>query len=83
MSIPYNQALRIKTICSILTEYKNHCAIPKQKFIETEYEENIWKNEADKVDNIDRKDLLRKKENNIKDRITCLITYNRKIFNDT
>ena len=61
VSIPYSQALRIKTICSTLTEYKKHCAILKQKFIEWGYEENILKDEIDKVDNIDRKDLLRKK----------------------
>ena len=33
-SIPYSQALRIKTICFTLTEYKKHCAILKQNFIE-------------------------------------------------
>ena len=59
--IPYSQALRIKTICSTLTEYKKHCAILKQNFIESEYEENILKDEIDKVDNIDRRDLSRKK----------------------
>ena len=37
------------------------------------------KDEIDKVDNIDRKELLRKKEENIKDKIPCLITYNRKL----
>ena len=37
------------------------------------------KDEIDKVDNIDRKDLLSKKEKNVKDRIPCLITYNRKL----
>ena len=31
-SIPYSQTLRIKTICSTLTEDKKHCAILKQKF---------------------------------------------------
>ena len=51
-SIPYSQALRIKTICSTLTEYKKHCAILKQNFIERGYEENILKDEMDKVDNI-------------------------------
>ena len=61
-SIPYSQALRIKTICSILTEYKKHCAILKQNFIERGYEGNILKDEIDKVDNIDRKDLLSKKK---------------------
>ena len=78
-SMPCSQALRIKTICSTLTEYKTHCAILKENFIERGYEENILKDEIDKVDNIDRKELLRKKEKNIKDRIPCLITYNRKL----
>ena len=77
-SIPYSQALRIKTICSTLTKYKNHCAILKQNFIERGYKENILKGKIDKVDNIDRKDLLSKKEKKIKDRIPCLITYSRK-----
>ena len=59
-SIPYSQALRIKTICSTLTEYKKHCAILKQNFIDRGYKENILKDKIDEVDNIDRKDLLRK-----------------------
>ena len=33
-SIPYSLALRIKIICSTLTEYKKLCAILKQNFIE-------------------------------------------------
>ena len=37
------------------------------------------KDELDKVDNIDRKDLLSKKEKNIKDRIPSLIAYKRKL----
>ena len=48
ISIPYSQALKIKTICSTL--------------MERGYEGNILKDKIDKVDNIDRKDLLRKKE---------------------
>ena len=78
-SIPYSQALRIKTICSTLTEYKKRCSILKQNFIERECEENMLNDEIDKVDNIDRKDLLSKKEKSIEDRIPCLITYNRKL----
>ena len=84
----YNQGLRTKTIYSKLTEYKKHCATLKQKFIETGYEENILKDQIDKVDNTDRQDLLRKKEKSNKGRISCLITYNqtlpmmRKIINN-
>ena len=51
----------------------------KQNFIERGYEENILNDEIDKVDNIDRKDLLSKKEKNIKHITTSLITYNRKL----
>ena len=71
--------MKIKTICSTLTKYKKHCAILKQNFIERGYKENILKDEIDTVDNIDQKYLLSKKEKNIKDRIPCLITYNRKL----
>ena len=51
----------------------------KQNFIERGYEENTLNDEIDKVDNIGRKDMLSKKEKNVKDRIPCLITYNRKL----
>ena len=71
--------LRIKTICSTLPEHKRHCAILKQNVIEKGYEENILNDETGKVDNIDRKDLLSKKEKNIKDRTSCLINFNRKL----
>ena len=40
---------------------------------------NIFKGKVDKVDNTDRKDLLRKKEKSNKNRILCLIAYNRKL----
>ena len=53
--MPYSQALRI-------TKYKKHCAILKQNFIEKGYKENILKDEIDKVDNIDRKNVLSKKK---------------------
>ena len=38
------------------------------------------KDQIDKVDNIDQKDLFRKKGKYIKDRIPSLITYNRKLM---
>ena len=55
---------------------EKHCATLKQNFIENGYEENILQDQIDKVDSISRKDLLRK---NIKDRIPCLIIYNREL----
>ena len=60
-NIPYSQAFSIKTICSTLTEFKNHCGKIKQKFIEKEYGEKILNMQTDKVQNTNRKDLLRKK----------------------
>ena len=33
-SIPYSQALRLKTICSTSTEFDKNCAIIKQKFLD-------------------------------------------------
>ena len=67
--------LRIKTP----TGYKKHCVILKQKLIERECGEKILKGQIDQIDNTDRKDLLRKKEKSNKDRIHCLVTYNRKL----
>ena len=66
-------------MCYTLTEYKKHCAILKEKIIERGHGENILKDQIDKVDNIDQKDILSKKEKGNKDKIPCLITYNRKL----
>ena len=66
-------------MCYTLTEYKKHCAILKENIIERGHGENILKDQIDKVDNIDQKDILSKKEKGNKDKIPCLITYNRKL----
>ena len=36
-SIPYSQALRLKTICSKSTEFDKNCAPIKQKFQDQQY----------------------------------------------
>ena len=70
----------IKTTCSDTNRIqKKQCVILKQTLMERGYEENIFKGKVDKVDNTDRKDLLRKKEKSNKNRILCLIAYNRKL----
>ena len=38
-SIPYSQALRLKTICSTSTEFDKNCAAIKQKFLDRQYKE--------------------------------------------
>ena len=40
-SIPYNKALRLKTICSTTTECGKNYAIIKQQFLDRQYKEDI------------------------------------------
>ena len=54
-SIPYSQALRLKTICSKSTEFDKNCAIIKQKFLDRQYKEEVLDEQIKKVDRIERK----------------------------
>ena len=81
-SIPYSQALRLKTICSTSTELDKNCAIIKQKFLDRQYKEKVLDEQIKKVDRIERKQLFTCKEkNNGKNRIPQSITYNRTLPN--
>ena len=79
-SIPYGQALRLKTICSTSTEFDKNCAIIKQKFLDRQYKE-VLDEQIKKVDRIERKELFTCKEKNSKSRIPLSITYNRTLPN--
>ena len=57
-SIPYIQALRLKTICSTTTEFNNNCAIIKEKFLDRQYKEEVLDEQVKKVDRIERKELF-------------------------
>ena len=80
-SIPYSQALRLKTICSKSTEFDKNCAIIKQKFLDRQYIEEVLDEQIKKVDRIERKELFTCKEKNSKNRIPRSITYNRTLPN--
>ena len=60
-SIPYSQALRLKTICSALAEFDKNCIIIKQKFLDRQYKE-VLDEQIKKVDRIERKELFTCKE---------------------
>ena len=61
-SIPYSQALRLKTICSTSTEFDKNCAIIKQNFLDRQYKEEVLDEQIKKVDRIERKELFKCKE---------------------
>ena len=61
-SIPYSQALRLKTICSTSTEFDKNCAIIKQKFLDRQYKEEVLDEQSKKADRIERKELFTCKE---------------------
>ena len=68
-SIPYCQALRIKTICSCTSEFNKNCDIITKRFKERGYPENLVNKQVDKVKNIKRKQLLSTNKRAIQNRI--------------
>ena len=57
-SIPYRQALHIKTICSTASKFNKNCDIITKRFKERGYLENLVNEQVDKVKNMKRKQLL-------------------------
>ena len=80
-SIPYSQALRLKTICTTTTEFDKNCGIIKQKFLERQYKEKVLDEQIKKVDRTEREELFTCKEKNNKNRIPLPITYNKTLPN--
>ena len=78
-SIPYSQALRLKTICSTTTEFDKNFAIIRHKFLGRQYKEKVLDEEIKKIDTIERKELFKNKEKNNKNRIPQ--SYNRALPN--
>ena len=62
ISIPYDQALRLKTVLSKTTEYNNNCAIIKQKFLGKQYKGEVLDEQIKKVDRTKIKELFTNKE---------------------
>ena len=61
-SIPYSQALKLKTISSTSAEFVKNCAVIKQKFLDRQYKEEVLDKQIKKVDRIERKELFTCKE---------------------
>lgn len=81
-SIAYSQTLRVKTVCSTDNEYHKNHQILKEKLLQREYKEENIDRQMEKVNMIDRKELLQAKEkNNQKNKIPLVITYNRTLPN--
>ena len=57
-SIPYSQALSIKTICLTTTEFNKNCDIITKKVRERGYPKNLVNEQVHKVKNMKRKQLL-------------------------
>ena len=76
-SIPYSQALRIKTICSTTSEFDKNYEIIAKRFKERDYPENSVNEQVDKVKNRKRKQLLLTNKKITQNRIPVSITYNR------
>ena len=77
-SIPYSQALRLKTICSTSTEFDKNCAFIKKKFLDRQYKEEVLDEQIKKVDKTERKrPFTCKEKKNNKNRILLSTTCRR------
>ena len=59
-SIPYNQALWIKRICSTFQEYVKHSGALIEKFVEKGYHEKTIKIQIERANHLERSSLLNK-----------------------
>ena len=77
--------LRLKTISSTEDEYQRNCAVMKQKLLKRKYNEENLNKQIEKVDLIERKELLQNNEkllqNNSKKDIPLASTDNRTLPN--
>ena len=80
-SIPYSQALRIKTICSTSSKFNKNFDIITKRFKERGYPENLVNEQVDKVKNMKRNLLLTNNKKTMQNRIPVRITYNRYLPN--
>ena len=80
-SIPYSQILRVKRICSTIADFKTNCDILLKKFINRGYKASSILEQIDKVNRLNRNDLMQLKH---KERTQCLpisLTYNKTLPN--
>ena len=74
-SIPYSQALRIKSICSTFEEYRKYSQDLAKRFFEKGYNESIVRKQIGRVDHLDKSLLLNHFKPKLKDSIPFLAIY--------
>ena len=84
-SIPYNQVLRIKRICSTKKDFDHHSREPNGRFLKQGYDQKLVDEQLEKVDKLVRDDLLQERDQERQDliRIPLILTYNRLLPNLT
>ena len=80
-SIPYSQALRIRRICSTFQEYHSHSRKLIEQFVNKGYKKDVVTQQIQKVDQLDRKQLLHQQKRHDKQCIPLSVTYSRSLPN--
>ena len=80
-SIPYNQVFQIRRICSTFQEYHIHSRKPIEQFVNKGYKKDAATHQIQKVDQLDRKQLLHQQKRHDKQCIPLSVTYSRSLPN--
>ena len=80
-SIPYSQALQIWQICSTFQEYHSHSRKLIEQFVNKGYKKDVVTQQIQKVDQLDRKQLLHQQKRHDKQCIPLSVTYSRSLPN--
>ena len=80
-SIPYNQALRVRRICSTFQEYHSHSRKLIEQFVNKGYKKYFVTQQIQKVDQLNRKQLLHQQKRYDKQCIPLSVTYSRVLPN--
>ena len=80
-SIPYNQALRIRQICSTFQDYQSNSRKLTEQFVNKRYKKDVVIQLIQKVDQLDLKHLLHQQKPHGKQCIPLSVTYSRALPN--
>ena len=80
-STPYSEALRIWRICSTFQEYHSHSRKLIEQFVNKGYKKDVVTQQIQKVDQLDRKQLLHQQKRHDKQCIPLSVTYSRSLPN--
>ena len=74
-SIPYGLGIRLKRICSEETDYENRKTDLKGHLLKRGYNSKLIDNQLEKVDKLNREDLLQYNQPKNSDRVPLVLTY--------